>query len=114
MGYIRHHAIIVSSWSEEHIYAAHEEASKLFSWVSEVSQSQINGYRAFFIPPDGSKEGWAVSNEGNIRRRDFTKWLADSESYCDWIEVQFGDDNHEDAIIRSSDSGWKESRFDEE
>lgn len=109
MGYMRHHAIAVTSWDEELILLAHEKALEIFDYVSPVSPKVINGYRSFFIPPDGSKEGWDKSTEGNKRRRIYIEWLnaqryEDGSSSLQWVEFQFGDDNLETKIINDSDA----------
>jgi hypothetical protein len=33
-----------------------------------IMHSPVNGYKTFFIPPDGSKEGWGPSNDGDEER----------------------------------------------
>ena len=106
MGYMRHHAIVVTSWSAESIEKAHSQAAEMFRWVSPVSPEATNGYRSFFIPPDGSKEGWAESNIGNMQRTAFMDW-CDAQAYEDgsnnlsFAEVLFGDDEHKVGVTRS-------------
>lgn len=99
MGYMRHHAIIVSSWKDEHIEEAHSLAVALFPDVSEIIESKMNGTRSFFIPPDGSKEGWEVSREGDDHRCAFTGLMEKSKLYLEWVEIQYGDDEHVTKII---------------
>lgn len=60
--------------------------------MSPLSPKEVNGYQSFFIPPDGSKERWDASDEGNRRRNEFIKWLKSRKVLVDWVEVQFGDD----------------------
>lgn len=106
MGYIKHHAIIVSSWQESAIKLAHEKAIEIFKdQVSNVIKSNVNSTDSFFIAPDGSKEGWEESNRGDIRRDLFIKWIQEQanedESNCiDFVEVFFGEDNGEAKVIR--------------
>ena len=107
MGYMRHHAIIVTSY-DKHIKEARERAEEIFGIGIEIIYSQMNGYGSFFIPPDGSKEGWNESDEGDVRRKDFIKWLksqkySDGSSSIDWVEIQYGDDEGETKIISHSD-----------
>ncbi|RLI72253.1 MAG: hypothetical protein DRP02_02245 [Candidatus Gerdarchaeota archaeon] len=96
MGYIQHHAIIVTSLKSE-IGRAHRQAKDIFKSVGAIRKSPCNGYSSFFIPPDGSKEGWASSDEGNNWRRKFIGWL-ESQAYKDgsnifkYVEVMYGDD----------------------
>lgn len=108
MGYMRHHAIVVTSFSVERIAPAHTQAKSLFSQVSEIIQSPINGYWSFLVAPDGSKEGWQESADGDASRDTFVSWLEaqryeDGSSPLDWAEVQYGDDDRETKIVRDSD-----------
>ena len=126
MGYIRHHAIIVTGRDYgEHksdlsvfcdITDAHREATNVIfgsDCVSDLSVLHINCTRSFCIWPDGSKEGWAESDDGDGRRNAFITWLRaqyheDGSSPVAWAEVQFGDDANEACIVRSSDDDYKE------
>lgn len=109
MGYMRSHAIIVQDygygdWMEK----AHAEAVRIFPWVSPLSDYAVNGIRSFFVPPDGSKEGWAESDDGDARRAEFLAWLKgvkhnDGSSPLAWVEVQFADDEHQNRITMAHD-----------
>lgn len=108
MGYMRHHAIVVTSYDEKQIAQAHSKASSLGCNPSEIKEAKVNGYGSFFVPPDGSKEGWTESDDGDDRRTAFVDWLdaqrfEDGSTSLDWVEVQYGDDNRHTAIIRHSD-----------
>lgn len=93
MGYIRHHAIIVIGWQPAALAEAHAEAERLFSDLCEISpvlKSGLNGYASFYIPPDGSKEGWPESNLGDRARESFKDWLKEARSrelWLNWAEV---------------------------
>ena len=108
MGDIHHHAIVVTGWNPAYVAKAHEQATKIFEWVSPISPPVVNGYTSFFIPPDGSKEGWQESNKGESLRSGFISWLSKSLTYDDqsckveWAEVGFGDYDNE--VDRSNDS----------
>src|SRR5262249_44412475 len=100
MGYMRHHAIVVASWKLGLLEAAHAKAESIFKWVSPISPQMVNRFASFFIPPDGSKEGWDESNEGDVERDRFIEWLntqryEDGSTALDFVEVQFGDDDGE-------------------
>lgn len=106
MGYIKHHAILVTSWDEVKLKLAHDKATELHSTlVSEIVTSKINKYSSFFIAPDGSKEGWEESNLGDSLRDLFIKWL-DNQSYDDgssslqYVELYYGEDNNRSEILR--------------
>jgi hypothetical protein len=96
MGYHIHHAIVVTSWSEQRIKAAHDYAriifAKLDACVSEITPAVVNGYTSFFIAPDGSKEGWPESNACDIARDEFFKKINSLDGYVDAVEVSFGGD----------------------
>ena len=118
MGYDRHHALVVSGFGEQ-VESAHAEALRIFNrprddsapWdiVSPIIASPANDVRTFFIAPDGSKEGWATSNEGDARRAEFVAYLksqeyANGESPFWWVEVQYGDDYLETKVVSDSDA----------
>jgi len=117
MGHICHHAIIVTAY-EDDIERAHEVAEKIFSrsveddWrittatVSPILKGQVNGYDSFCIAPDGSKEGWDHSDQGDQCRKEFIDWLEKqafedgSNSYA-FAEIQFGDDYCDNKVLRT-------------
>lgn len=110
MGYMKHHAIIVTSWDEKYLKPAHDKAVDLFypiADVTEMTSPAMNGFTSFMVAPDGSKEGWDHSDRGDRARDEFVQWLRD-QAYDDgssaygWVEVQFDDDEGHDAIVRSS------------
>jgi hypothetical protein len=108
MGYERHHAIVLTSWNEAKLTEAHAKAVELGCTVSEITAEVVNGYRSFFVAPDGSKEGWDGSAEGWRRRCALIDWLRSTYArpdgqYIDWVEVQYGDDNGVTRTTRSSD-----------
>jgi hypothetical protein len=109
MGYMRHHAIIVSDHGYgDHIEGALDKARQLGCAVSELVASPVNGLRSFLVAPDGSKEGWAESDLGDERRALFVEYLLaqsyeDGSSPLSWVEVQYGDDAWKTEIIRDSD-----------
>lgn len=119
MGYDRHHCIVVTSFDESLLAEAHQVAVSLFAsakaegyahgmMVSEIVPSVTNGYSSFFVPPDGSKEGWEESRLGDSARGVFVDWLrsrrhSDGSSSLDWVEVQYGDDERATRIVRHSD-----------
>jgi len=114
MGYMRHHAIVVTSWNEEALNDAHKKAGSIFGpeQVTNILPDIMNGYRSFMIGPDGSKERWKESDIGDKRRDEFIDYcesvrLEDRSTYLDWVEVQYGDDEKETRICRDSDAIWR-------
>ena len=91
MGWIRHHAIVVTGGDyDDSVAKAHEKAVELCeALVSPVLESKINGYLSFFVAPDGSKEGWEESDKGDEARASFKAWLRGSGSYVRWVEIEY-------------------------
>lgn len=120
MGYIRHHAIIVTGTYDKWTENAHDEAVRLCKMhlhkhaspkdiISKIIGPTVNGTTSFFIGPDGSKEGWDTSAAGDSFRDAFVEWLIsqkydDGSSPLSWALIQYGDDNHETEIINHSDA----------
>lgn len=109
MGYMVHHAIVVTSSITELIEEAQREAFRIFgTLVTPIVESNVNGYRSFLVAPDGSKEGWDESDLGDRRRSRFVAWLrskyySDGSSSLKWVEVQYGDAKNNTRAKRSSD-----------
>ncbi len=109
MGYMRHHAIIVTTFDDDRALAAYSAADGAGLCPSAMMRSQVNGYTTFLCPPDGSKEGWTASDVGDERRELFVAWLnaqryEDGSSPFDWCEVQYGDDNGHNLILRTDET----------
>ena len=109
MGYMRHHAFVVtgSSGQETTTEEAHAEALRLDLNPTNIVACRVNGYCSFLIPPDGSKEGWEESDEGNAKRWAFFNWLVahcyeDGSSPFQWAEIQYGDEEHDNRIVACS------------
>lgn len=95
MGYIRHHAIILTHYDRAEIDDARRFAELCNLNPTPVSESPYNGYLTFFIPPDGSKEGWSQSNDGNEERKRLKQFIRKRHQYMDWTEISYGgDDGH--------------------
>lgn len=106
MGYIQHHAIIVTGWDEGRVRKAHAKAKELAAargsdykatpdnGVSPVFSGTANGQHSFLIGPDGSKEGWDESDSWDRVRKAWKSWAeAEPELYVDWVEVTFAGDD---------------------
>jgi hypothetical protein len=114
MGYMRHHMIVVTSWDENLIKLAHDRAREIFGkpnhWnkavgVTPIMTSPVNFYHSFFVPTDGSKEGWSDSDQGDDNRAEFIEWLnsqryEDMSSSFHWAEVQYGDEERDNRVLR--------------
>lgn len=112
MGYIRHHAIVVTGhrWSDDKRWAdidiedAHRAATEIGLIVSPIIDGKMNSYASFFVAPDGSKEGWDDSDEYDGRRDRFIAWLRgaspEEAGWFSWAEVVLGDDDAEAHVER--------------
>jgi len=100
MGWIRHHGIVVTSELRDELKAAHAKAVSIFPAVSPIVDGVVNNSGSFFVPPDGSKEGWQESKNGDSQRDAFVEYLRSSP--MDWIEYEFDCDNGEARIKRAS------------
>jgi hypothetical protein len=117
VGYIRHHAIVVTGLQYDDLpqdfpmvsdaRAAAIEAG--CSLVTEVVGPGLNGTASFLVAPDGSKEGWNESDQGDTARGRLIAWLRDEahSGYFDWAEVVLGPDDHEAVVERSA---WEAPR----
>ncbi len=103
MGYIRHHAIVVTGWDAAQLATAHEKADDLGMRPSAIIRSHMNGYETFLVPPDGSKEGWDESDDGDKSRKTFTRWMSEEAPYLAWVVVQYGDEERVTKIMEHSD-----------
>lgn len=109
MGYVAHNAIIVTSFSDTLIASAIHKAKQLQLSTSEPVPGTVNSYQTFLVAPDGSKEGWKESDDGNRRRTLFKLWLRgqryeDGSSPFEWLEIQYGSDEDDAMVV---DHEWK-------
>jgi len=104
MGYIRHHAIVVTSYGET-TKLAQDKAKEIFGTnVSEIVNSNVNGYQSFFVAPDGSKEGWEESEQGDKDRALFIEFIEqqkyeDDINSISFAELFYGDDEGDSEIV---------------
>jgi len=111
MGYIKHHAIIVTAGDKGNANTGKQKAESLGLECTEIVGSRINGYYTFVIIPDGSKEGWADSNKGDEARAEWIKWARSAYTsgvWLDWALVRFGGDDSDMAEIEDHNGREKE------
>ena len=112
MGYHKHHAIIITGFlsnRNQELQAIHDFALEIGCSISPISEEVINGFQSFVVYPDGSKDGWTSSNEGDERRDKLVELLRMGHietfyvggSY-DWVEIMYGGDDERDLVTRSS------------
>lgn len=108
MGYMRHHTIVVQGDSE----AVAEARSRVIGimekgkhLVSPQVESLVNMEAGFFIAPDGSKEGWDISDAIAAERDAVCAYLRETD--LDWFRAAFGgDDPHLAALVsHNNDEG---------
>src|SRR4051794_6378041 len=96
MGYIRHHAIVVTGnrWEHDRSLPSIDQARSAAvdcgcQQVSEEVGPAINGTLSFLVAPDGSKEEWTDSDLGDRARDAFVRWLREDgrRGYFAWAEV---------------------------
>lgn len=103
MGYIRHHAMIITSWNKEHLARAHEWIAgyikreqgvmeSLSYMLSPMTDRGMNSYRSFALFPDGGKEGVDTSDRGDAIRAAIKYFFRNNADnlYLSWVEVEFG------------------------
>jgi len=117
VGYVRHHAIVVTSWSDDLIEHAHTEAVRIFGAAQDESSARtferlvspivpaVTNGGSFFVAPDGSKEGWGTSDLGDACRARLIRHLEgyryeDGSSSLDWAELVVGGDDREAYVTR--------------
>lgn len=80
--------------------------------VSEVYHPPVEDWFFFAVFPDGSKEGWTESDDGDRKRAAFidelNRWrMGNSPGHIQWMEVQIGDDGNEHKITRHGRQRWR-------
>lgn len=106
MGYKQHHAFVVTSGNDD-FDKAYDFALLIFGpeLVSSIVDSKINLYRSFMVGPDGSDLGKEIGEEYEPKRDQFV--AAMDGLLVDWAEVQYGDDDSVNRIVRTDqDYDW--------
>jgi hypothetical protein len=109
VGYLRHECMVVSSWDRKAVERAHKSALLIFKEydleeiVGDVTPHKMNGGAAFLIAPDGSKEGWSHSHDGDEARKEFKAYLKGvaGKDFVEWCEVLIGGDDGEYRVTAS-------------
>ncbi len=112
---IKHHTIAITSNDKSQldalrnklisIYKDKMEAKKGSQIISPIIESLINSFCTFYIVPDGSKEGYDASEDGDTVRKSICELIEtykqpDGENIFRYIEVSYGADDATAAIIR--------------
>lgn len=100
MGVMNHNVVAATTWDAKRfadawawVEALPDKSRRLF--LADAAPG-INGYRSIVLLPDGSKEGWTESDQGDVLRATFMERLrmddhCDGSSPWDFVEVSFGE-----------------------
>lgn len=126
MGYIVHHALIITTpiakWIKPLRKAALQisrDIHKEMGWHSQTFRPQnmittsihapVNGYQTLFVGPDGSKRGVPEDEAGEMFRQRLIRWMrefdgqngkSDTKGDCfTWALVQYGDDDRDNRML---------------
>lgn len=110
MGYIKHDAIVITSAWPLHLKEAREKALELRLPCSSIVKAPVNGYGSFLVAPDGSKEGWEDSRNGDEARAELIEWMRENRSSLDWAHISYGGDEKSKArlVDHNNDEPWEE------
>ena len=103
MGYVRHDAIVCTSFDENYIEPARAKAELLGLPVTDIVKSPVNAYYSFLIAPDGSKEGWDESDRGDEARAAWKDWANEQWTtnglYVYWAHLSYAGDEPTDTKL---------------
>ena len=102
VGYIRHHAIIVTTWPSTKAAMLVREFRKFGLPVTEPVKSVRNSVWTFLIGPDGSNEFWDTSERYDMLRDEAVRVLA--LAGVKWAEVLYHDEEGAARVVRDSRS----------
>jgi len=98
MGFFNHQAIIVICSNGELAKEVHKKAVEMYPYTTELLVTKVNAYYSFMLGPDGSKEGWKDSNEGEKLREEFVEYLKHMNIVLNkwglqWCAINFPEDD---------------------
>jgi hypothetical protein len=118
MGTIIHHGMMITSSSKKHINMVHRKAIRLFDdpkiieeWggkgleiVSPIFNARMGGYYSFCIFPDGSQEGWDMSDDYEELRHKLIEYIwerryKDGSNSVDFVEFRYGGDCETSEVV---------------
>lgn len=101
MGVIAHKTLIVTGdKAYGDFIKAHAKAKELFAvddegdkaeMVSDICGPVMNGYATFMVIPDGSKEGWAMSDHFDKCMDQMVAYLKKADCVGEWVLVEYGE-----------------------
>ena len=98
MGYMKHDAIVVTSWNSDAIEDAATKARECGLEALGPSGVATNGIRTLLVCPDGSKEGWGESDAFDAKRAKYLEYLngvryEDNSSCLSWVALAYSSDD---------------------
>jgi hypothetical protein len=111
---IVHHAIVITSNEKDKIelvrnkafelYGLHMETKNGKALVGPLTIGLINNFYTFLICPDGSKEGYDTSDDGDIVRNKICSFIESLQETTgtnpvNYVEVSYGADDGTAKII---------------
>ncbi|MCK4782163.1 MAG: hypothetical protein KAV87_00320 [Desulfobacteraceae bacterium] len=99
MGVENNNAVIATTWDKTEVERIKKWADGLNDFDKGLflfGDEKINGKTTVIMVPDGSKEGWTESDDGDKLRDEFVKELEkanyeDDSNPWDFVEVGFGE-----------------------
>lgn len=116
MGRIKHNALIVTSTKYSEIKSIRDKAIEIYQLnfakdptvssptqhITDICEGLANDLYTFLIAPDGSKEGWSISDTSDKSRKEVISYITENNIFCDYIEVYFGGDDDIEFIVESN------------
>ena len=101
MSWTKHNIITITSFSEDDLNKAIIGADLVFSkgMITKPLMSPTNGFYTFMIGPDGSKEGWPESDEGDAQRKQYLNWLREKNLMIHACHISFDDNPETGALV---------------
>lgn len=111
---IKHHTIVITSNEKPkleslrnaiiNLYKEKMEAKKGGQLVTPLFESLINNFNTFYVIPDGSKEGYDASDDGDLIRKLIVQLCekykeADGSNPIRYAELYYGDDDNKSEIL---------------
>lgn len=119
MGYVRHTAIIVTSYDYDTAVAAAliiktlGNAERQALHMSNLIPPIVNDYWTLLVAPEGSKLGWPEADKAAEARDRVIAWLREQDGLS-WVEVHYGSDDNNAWIGRHAyDQQHPEERTEE-
>jgi hypothetical protein len=96
MGVMQHHAIVVTSWDIEKLKIVLAKAVEIGCHTTPIVEGRINTVGTFVVTPDGSKEGWSDSDDGDAERAALIEFIGtlayeDRSNAIEFVEISYGE-----------------------